>query len=77
LPAKHPDRYLREFAEALGVCHQAVQKKFVKLGITHKKNFYIFGEIRRKTTGVLGTVVPKMKLKKHRRKTVYMWMKAG
>jgi transposase len=49
----HPDWYLREFAEALGVCHQAVQKKFAKLGITHKKNFYLFGEIRRKATGVL------------------------
>jgi transposase len=44
---KHPDWYLREFAAELGVCHQAVQKKLVKLGITRKKNFYIFGEIRR------------------------------
>jgi transposase len=31
LPAKHPDWYLREFTDALGVCYQAVQKKFVKL----------------------------------------------
>jgi transposase len=34
---KHPDWYFREFAEALGVCHQAVQKKLVRLGITRKK----------------------------------------
>jgi predicted transcriptional regulator len=28
---KHPDWYLREFAGALGVCWQAVQKRFAKL----------------------------------------------
>jgi transposase len=37
LAEKHPDWYLREFAEKLGVCFQAVHKMFKKLGITHKK----------------------------------------
>jgi transposase len=34
---EHPDWYLREFAEKLNVCFQAVQQMFKKLGITRKK----------------------------------------
>jgi predicted transcriptional regulator len=37
LVGNHPEWYLWEFAAELGVCRQAVQKKFVKLGITRKK----------------------------------------
>jgi len=33
----HPDWYLREYAEEFGVCFQAVQQKFVALGVKRKK----------------------------------------
>jgi transposase len=36
---EHPDWYLKEFAEKLNVCFQAVQQMFKKLGITRKKHF--------------------------------------
>jgi transposase len=41
---EHPDWYLREFAEKFGVCSQAIHKMFEKIGITRKKNFYLFGK---------------------------------
>ncbi|MDR0376392.1 MAG: transposase [Spirochaetaceae bacterium] len=44
LVEKHPDWYLREFAEESGVCLQAIHKMFKKLGITRKKNFHLFGK---------------------------------
>ncbi|MDR0378253.1 MAG: transposase [Spirochaetaceae bacterium] len=37
LAEEHPDWYLRQFAEELGVCFQAVHKMFKKLDITRKK----------------------------------------
>jgi transposase len=37
LLGEHPDWYLREFAEKLNVCPQAIHKMFKKLGITRKK----------------------------------------
>jgi transposase len=37
LAEEHPDWYLREFAEKLNVCFQAVDKMLRKLGITRKK----------------------------------------
>ena len=37
MAAKHPDWYLREFAEAFNVCHQAIQQMFKKLGVARKK----------------------------------------
>jgi transposase len=37
LAGKHPDWYLREFAEELGVCHQAVHRMLKKLGIIRNK----------------------------------------
>ena len=39
---EHPDWYLEQFAGVFGVCRQAVQKRFAKLGVTRKKNFYLF-----------------------------------
>jgi transposase len=39
---EHPDWYLREFAEVFGVWGQSVQKMFVKLGVTRKKNMRLF-----------------------------------
>lgn len=53
LAEKHPDRYLREFAAAFGVCFQAIDKRFKVLGITRKKNFYVFRKKRRETRGIL------------------------
>jgi transposase len=53
LAGEHPDWYLREFAEKLHVCPHAVDKMLKKLGITRKKNFYVFGKKRRKTGRVL------------------------
>jgi transposase len=49
---EHPDWYLREFAEKFNVCPQAIHKMFKKLGITRKKNFYIFGKIRERAGNV-------------------------
>jgi transposase len=37
LAEEHPDWYLREFAEKLNVCPQAVDKMLKKLGVTRKK----------------------------------------
>jgi transposase len=37
LAGEHPDWYLREFAEKLNVCPQAVDKMVKKLGIARKK----------------------------------------
>jgi transposase len=37
LAEKHPDWPLKEFAEELGVCFQAVHKMFKKLGISRKE----------------------------------------
>jgi transposase len=37
LTREHPDWFLREYAAYFSVCRQAVQKMFVKLGITRKK----------------------------------------
>jgi transposase len=42
LAEKHPDWYPREFAAEFGVCFQAIDKRFKTLGITYKKNFYLF-----------------------------------
>jgi hypothetical protein len=50
---KHPGWYLREFAAEFGVCLQAIDKRFKALGITCKKNVYLFGKKRRKTRGIL------------------------
>ncbi|MDR3356324.1 MAG: transposase [Spirochaetaceae bacterium] len=44
MPGEHPDRYLGEFAEKLNVCPRAVYKMFKKLGVTRKKNVYLFGK---------------------------------
>jgi transposase len=41
---EHPDWYLRAFAEKFNVCPQAIDKMFKKLGVTRKKNCYLFGE---------------------------------
>jgi transposase len=41
LAEKHPDWYLREFAAELGVCFQAIDKKFKALGITRKKKLLL------------------------------------
>jgi transposase len=41
---EHPDWYLMEFAEKLNVCPQAIYKMFKKLGVTRKKNVYLFGK---------------------------------
>ena len=49
----HPDWYLREFAAELGVCLQAIDKRFKALGITRKKNFYLFRKKRRQTRSIL------------------------
>jgi hypothetical protein len=40
---------LREFAEKFNVCLQAVDKMFKKLGVTRKRNIYMFGEIGEST----------------------------
>jgi transposase len=53
LAEEHPDWYLREFAERFNVCPQAIDKMLKKLGITRKKNFYVFGKKRRKTERIL------------------------
>jgi hypothetical protein len=39
LLGEHPDWYLRESAEKLHVCPQAIHKMFKKLGVTRKKTF--------------------------------------
>jgi transposase len=39
LAEKHPDRYLKAFAEQCNVCPQAVHIMFVEIGITRKKTF--------------------------------------
>jgi transposase len=41
LLAAHPDWYLYEFARELGVCEQAIQKRFKKLNITRKKKLLL------------------------------------
>jgi transposase len=42
---EHPDWYLREFAEQFAVWPQAIHKMFEKLGVTCKKNVYVFGKV--------------------------------
>jgi transposase len=49
---EHPDWYLREFAEKCNVCLQAIDKMFKKLGVTRKKNVYLFGKTGKRTGGV-------------------------
>jgi transposase len=46
---EHPDWYLREFAEKLNVCRQAIQKMFKKLGVTRKKTLLLIRKSQRKT----------------------------
>jgi transposase len=45
---EHPDWYLKEFAEKLNVCFQAVQQMFKKLGITRKKTCTYSGKSEEK-----------------------------
>jgi transposase len=49
---EHPDWYLREFAEKCNVCPQTIDKMFKKLGVTRKKNFYLFGKTGKRTGSV-------------------------
>ncbi|MCR9183737.1 MAG: transposase [Flavobacteriaceae bacterium] len=49
---KHPDAYLKEIGEALGVSGTAVFKAFKKFGISRKKNDPIFRARREKETKV-------------------------
>jgi transposase len=48
LADEHPGWYLKEFAEKLNVCFQAVQQMFKKLGITRKKTFTCSGKSEEK-----------------------------
>ncbi|MHB9291256.1 hypothetical protein Holit_00329 [Hollandina sp. SP2] len=49
LVEEHPDWYLREFAESLDVCFQAVQQMFRKPGVTRKKTIYVHRKVGGKT----------------------------
>jgi len=40
----HPDWYLREFAAEFGVCLQAIQQKFIALGVNRKKKTFLYSE---------------------------------
>jgi transposase len=68
---EHPDWYLREFAEKLNVCRQAVQKMFKKLGVTRKKTFTYSEKSEKDREEYLKRIA------EIREKTVYMWMNAG
>jgi transposase len=46
---EHPDWYLREFAEELNVCLQAVDKMLKKLGVTRKKKLLLILKNWKKT----------------------------
>jgi transposase len=48
---EHPDWYLKEFAEKLNVCFQAVQQMFKKLGITRKKKHLPIPASQKKSGG--------------------------
>jgi predicted transcriptional regulator len=49
LAAAHPDWYLYEFARELGVCAQAIQKRFKKLNITRKKKHLLMPKSPKKS----------------------------
>jgi transposase len=49
LLAEHPDWYLSEFSKVLNVCPQAVQKRFVKMGVTRKKKLLLIQRSQKKS----------------------------
>jgi transposase len=69
---EHPDWYLREFAEKFHVCPRAVDKMFKKLGVTRKKNVYLFGK-----TGERTGSVPEPDPPEYPKENGYMSMNAG